>query len=104
MAYYGSDGAFLPDAAPDNATWVPMVSFIDDIHNGQFTFTSVTTAPNHKGPICTGGTGCSSGRNLGDFFEAGVDQAGHVVVVWADDIGDARLNHVAVQQVGSLLV
>jgi len=100
VAYYGADGEFRPDDAPKDKAWVPMVSFMPDIHAGQFTFTSVTTQPNHHGPICTGGTGCSSGRNLGDFFEAALDKWGHVVVVWADDEGQAQSNHVAVQQNG----
>jgi len=74
VAYYGALGEFKPDDATANTTWVPMVSFMDDIHSGNVTTVDVTATPNHKGPICTGGTGCSSGRNLGDFFEAALDK------------------------------
>jgi hypothetical protein len=39
----------------------------------------------HSGPLCTLGTGCSNGRQLGDFFQVAVDPAGFANVAWADD-------------------
>ncbi len=102
VAYDAAQGTFKPDDAPANTTWKPMVSFVDDVHTGAADTVAVTATPNHVGPICTGGTGCTSGRNLGDFFEMGRDKWGHVVVVWADDTGEARTNHAAVQAIGSL--
>lgn len=104
VAFYAANGSFVPDEAPDNATWVPMVSFSQNPCFGRFETVAVTTTPNHIGPICTSGTGCSGGRELGDFFEIDIDQWGHVVIVYADDTGEARTNHVAVQTVGPSLL
>jgi hypothetical protein len=39
----------------------------------------------HTGSLCTAGTGCSNGRQLGDFFQVAVDQNGMANVAWADD-------------------
>lgn len=99
VAYYAAEGTFLPDAAPANATWRPMVAHLPSL-DGPLETVWIGEAPNHVGPICTGGTGCSTGRLLGDFFEIAVDADGRIVIVWADDIGEARRNHVAVQQAG----
>ncbi len=104
VGYYASAGSFVPDAAPANATWRPMVSFLPDIHDATFVTVAATATPNHIGPICTGGTGCSSGRTLGDFFELAVDPQGFVDLVWADDTGSAQSNHVAFQVAGPVLI
>lgn len=104
VAYYGTAGNTTPDNAGKDATWVPMVSFIPDIHAGDAFTVPVTATPNHKGPICTGGTGCTSGRTLGDFFEMARGADGRVAVVWADDTGSAQSNHVAFQTEGPSLL
>lgn len=105
VAAYATDNRTLPDDAPDATLWHPTVSFSTDALDAAPTFTTVraTPVPNHHGPICTGGTGCSSGRTLGDFFEAAVTPDGRVALVWADDTGEAQANRVAVQSAGPLL-
>jgi len=107
IAYLATVGSTLPDNADPNATWVPVVSFLDGQGNatGVPTFTSVaaTSTPNHVGPICTQGTGCTGGRKLGDFFEAAVTPDGRVVLVYADDTGAEQSNHVSIQSDGPRL-
>ena len=102
VAAYATDNATLPDDAAKGTLWRPTVYMTQDALAPQPTFASAraSAAPNHKGPICTGGTGCASGRTLGDFFEAAVMPDGRVALVWADDTGSAQANHVAVQSAG----
>jgi hypothetical protein len=104
VASYEGNTSLGPDDAATGTTWHPSVSFSTDALAPQPTYTAVQASlePNHRGPICTGGTGCSSGRTLGDFFEAALDKWGHVVLVYADDTGSAQRNHVAVGQGPSL--
>jgi photosystem II stability/assembly factor-like uncharacterized protein len=102
VGYYGTANLTLPDDAPDGTFWHPTVSFSSDARSPTAVFTAAraTPTPNHKGPICTGGTGCSSGRTLGDFFEVAMQPDGKVAIVWADDTGSAQANRVAVQTAG----
>jgi len=106
VAFYGATGRFLSDEASAEQEWYPVVAMSRDLAggNGTFDLASLSPTPNHKGPICTSGTGCSGGRTLGDFFEIGLTREGQVAGVWVDDIGSARLNVVARQSVGSLYV
>lgn len=105
VAFYGATGSFLSDEAPEDARWYPIVALSRDVGggNGTFELATLSPTPNHYGPICTGGTGCSAGRTLGDFFEIGLTPEGRVVAVWVDDTGDARTNVVGRQVRGSLL-
>ncbi|MHB8633082.1 MAG: sialidase family protein [Thermoplasmatota archaeon] len=108
VAYLATPDAVLPDSAvpkggcpgraSQNATaWRPTVSFLGDTFAANATVLEVPAAPvNHVGPICTAGTGCSSGRNLGDFFGATMRPDGQVALAYADDL-DGQLNHVAVE-------
>jgi hypothetical protein len=104
VAYYAARGEFVSDAAPAGAAWFPIVSFGQNAHNNHATFEAVvvTDASHHRGPICTVGTGCTTGRELGDFFETALLPDGRVAIVWAETTGDARANVVAVQSRGSL--
>jgi len=102
VAAYATENVTLPDDAPKETAWHPIVAFSGDALSAAPTFTQVRASPlpNHVGPICTGGTGCSSGRTLGDFFEAAMTPDGRVALVWADDTGKAQANRVAVQDGG----
>jgi hypothetical protein len=106
VAAYMTENLTLPDDAPDDTAWHPTVSFSQDALSADAAFVTVraTPTPNHVGPICTGGTGCTSGRTLGDFFEAAVTPDGRVALVWADDAGGAQANRVAVQDFGPRLL
>jgi hypothetical protein len=105
VAFYGASGRFLSDDAPAEQPWYPILATSRNVAdgNGTFEMTPLSPVPNHKGPICTGGTGCTGGRTLGDFFEIGLDRDGRVVAVWADDTGTARVNVVGRMATGSLL-
>lgn len=106
ISAYVTDATTGPDNAPDDALWYPSVSVSLDALGPHATYVEhrVTDVPNHKGPICTGGTGCTSGRTLGDFFESAVTADGRVALVYADDTGDAMANRVALQDAGPRLV
>lgn len=98
LSAFNATKGFLPDAAPADTQWIPAVAFVEP--GGKIT--RIGAGPtNHKGPLCTGGTGCDPQyRRLGDFFEAAAMPDGRVAVVWADDTGDKVVNHVAVQATG----
>lgn len=67
-----------PDTAPANAQWFASALKSTD---GGSTWSPLTTAdptPAKNGPVCTGGTNCSSDRELGDFQTDILDSAGHV--------------------------
>jgi hypothetical protein len=102
IGYYATAGTTTPDKAPEETTWVPVVTFASPGEGGGIVATAVevTNRPNHKGPICTQGTECSGGRDLGDFFELAVLPGGPVAIVYADDAAEARTNAVAVQDEG----
>lgn len=105
IASYAASGSFQSDNADTNTTWQPHVSYSIDALAANATFTTVAAARvNHVGPICTGGTGCASGRTLGDFFETALLPNGRVALVYADDTGDAMENHVVVQTDGPSLL
>jgi hypothetical protein len=118
VAAYATPDDVLPDrgTGPDDqpcegnvhpiTEWWPTVFVSLDLGSANATFAAAraSEAPNHAGPICTGGTGCASGRTLGDFFEMAMDRWGHVALVWADDTGAAQANRVAVQDAGPSLL
>jgi hypothetical protein len=109
VGYYGALGTSYPDQADANATWTVRVAVPTngDVLAGNATLWTtavVDSAPMHKGILCTGGTGCDAQyRQLGDFFEMALTKDGRIVVVWADDAGAERANHVAVQTEGPRL-
>ncbi|HET9598182.1 MAG TPA: sialidase family protein [Anaeromyxobacteraceae bacterium] len=84
LAYYGTTAASKDDPA---AVW--NVYLAQTANGGRsFTQSTVSTAPNHVGPICTEGTACAAGtRNLLDLFEVAIDPAtGRAAIVYADDL------------------
>jgi len=40
----------------------------------------------HSGPICTSGINCSANRELGDFQQVAIDNAGKAVVSYVRDV------------------
>lgn len=102
VAFYSANGSVMSDDAPAATDWWPKVALTQD---GGVSFEAVVVSPtpNHQGPLCTGGTGCDPiYRQLGDFFEIGVDPQGHVVMVWVDDVMEPRVNRFARQTQGDL--
>jgi hypothetical protein len=61
--------------------------YVSVTYDGGKTWKTTDVTPNdpvQRGPICTGGTGCSGSRNLLDFIGSTVDKTGHVLVGYAD--------------------
>lgn len=83
IAYYATTDANTLDTA---AVWN---TYLTQTTNGGASFTQslVSTNPNHVGPVCTGGTGCTTGtRNLLDLFEVAIDPLnGRAAVIYVDD-------------------
>ncbi len=85
--------AFLGTTAGGNATGddpsFPAVwhLYVAHTYDGGATWVTVDATPNdpvQRGTICTGGTTCSSTRNLLDFMDARADGKGRVLVGYAD--------------------
>jgi hypothetical protein len=90
-AYSGTvDIAYYATTDPNNldlsAVWNTYMSQTTD-GGASFTQSLVSANPNHVGPVCTGGTGCTTGtRNLLDLFEVGIDPLnGKAAIIYVDD-------------------
>lgn len=86
VAYYGTTDADTQDTA---AVWNTYLAQTTN-DGASFTQSVVSSHPNHVGPICTGGTACTTGtRNLLDLFEVAIDpQNGRTAVIYVDDTID----------------
>lgn len=106
VTFYAAVGTFLSDEAPTDQAWFPAAAFSTNAfgENASFSIASMGVAPNHEGPICTGGTGCdASFRLLGDFFESSITADGRLVAVWADDTQPQRRTFFSIQEAGPRL-
>ena len=85
VSYYGTAaGGNSPQTVTPSALWSVYSSFSTDY--GRSFSEYRTTGAMQKGPICTSGTGCSTGsRNLLDFFETDLDPQGCLVTAYADN-------------------
>jgi hypothetical protein len=84
LAYYATTAASKDDPA---AVW--NVYLAQTTTGGRsFAQSTVTTAPNHVGVICTEGVACAAGtRNLLDLFEVAIDPLnGRAAIIYADDL------------------
>ena len=82
VTLYHSATTGTPDTVPANATWNE--SFVESLDDGT-TFSglaAVDATIAKTGPICTGGTGCSANRELGDFQTVAIDNADKAVASW----------------------
>ena len=80
--YHTATASATPDAAPAGTQW--FASALKSADGGS-TWSPLTTAdatPAKTGPVCTGGTNCSSDRELGDFQTDMLDSAGHVDITY----------------------
>ena len=84
VAYLGTttDGDY--QASDFAGVWDLYVSVTYDGGKSWKTTDVTPNDPVQRGPICTGGTGCSGSRNLLDFIGSTVDKTGHVLVGYAD--------------------
>ncbi|HZT66853.1 MAG TPA: sialidase family protein [Acidimicrobiales bacterium] len=78
VSLYHTTTVSTPDAAPSGTQWFE--SYLES-SNGGSTWSALTTAdttPAKTGAVCTGGTGCSADRELGDFQSDAIDGSGNV--------------------------
>jgi hypothetical protein len=86
VAWYGADPAYTgnPNTAPAGTTW--HVDFAQNVNAlaspASFTAPEAVTGTIKTGVICTGGTSCSSGRELGDFMSIAHDPAGNALIAF----------------------
>lgn len=82
VSLYHSDTAGTPDTVPASAQWFE--SYLESTDGGA-TFSALQSAdptPVKSGPVCTGGINCSGDRQLGDFQQVAIDNAGHAVMAY----------------------
>ena len=80
--YHTTTVSPTPDVAPAGTQW--FASALKSADGGS-TWSPLTTADAtaaKTGPVCTGGTNCSSDRELGDFQTDMLDSAGHVDITY----------------------
>ena len=82
VSLYHSDTAGTPDTVGAGAQWFE--SYLESTDGGA-TFSALQTVdptPAKTGPVCTGGINCASDRQLGDFQQVAVDNAGKAVLTY----------------------
>lgn len=79
--YHTTEVASVSDNVSASAVW--SISYKDS--SDSFT-TRSDIEQVHTGPICTQGTGCSADRELGDFQQVGIDNAGKSVISYVTDV------------------
>jgi hypothetical protein len=100
MAYYCTDEARVPDEV--DGAWHTCVADIRDAHTAQPAIVrrQVTQEPVKTGGICSGGLGCDSGRELGDYLQVAIGPGERLHVAWTTEdrqvhwamLGPARLS------------
>jgi hypothetical protein len=88
VGWLGSAEPGNPIAPPWDGVWDLYASFTYD-RGATWTTVKVTTDPLQRGWLCAGGTGCTTNRNLWDFFDATLDAEGRVLIGFADGCIDA---------------
>jgi len=89
VSLYHTDAVATPDTAPEGSQWFE--TYLESTDGGA-TFSALQTVdstPVKTGPVCTGGTNCSSDRELGDFQQVAIDGAGHAVLSYCRSIDNA---------------
>jgi hypothetical protein len=82
VSLYHTDAAGTPDTVPSGSQWFE--SYLESTDGG-VTFSALQTVdptPAKTGIVCTGGTNCTSGRELGDFQSVATDPQGRANVTW----------------------
>lgn len=87
VAWYGTDSIADPDSVPADGQWSVYVAYSDNAHAAQPRFVQTRAAAAvHRGPICTGGTGCEqSDRDLLDFLNVAIDPEGRIALAYGED-------------------
>jgi hypothetical protein len=85
VAFLGTTCTGGPSVVAATCTWQLYVSFTYDAGATWETVqASPTSDPVQRGSICLNGTGCGADRNLLDFIDVTHDNAGFVLVAYAD--------------------
>jgi hypothetical protein len=95
VVYYATSAASKDDPA---ALWNV---YLAKSTGGPFVQMQVSSAPNHQGAICTGGSGCAANRQLLDLFEVALDPGSlKAAVMFTDDksVGSPSLPQVVLAQ------
>ncbi|MBV9290811.1 MAG: exo-alpha-sialidase [Frankiales bacterium] len=89
VSLYHTDANATPDTAPAGAQWFE--SYLESTDGGA-TFSALQAAdstPVKTGPVCTGGINCSANRELGDFQQVAIDNAGKAVMSYVHSIDNS---------------
>ena len=90
VSLYHTDAvAAAPDNVAEGSQWFE--SYLSSTDGGA-TFTALQTAdptPVKTGPVCTGGINCAGDRELGDFQQVAIDNAGHSVMSYVRSLDGA---------------
>lgn len=82
VSLYHTSTVTNPDNAPAGTVWNE--TYLESLSGGApGTWSALTTidpTPSKAGPVCTGGTNCTSDRDLGDFQTVTIDNAGRANV------------------------
>jgi hypothetical protein len=83
VTWYGTSATGDPNTMPATTPWELFYS--ESVGGGSFTTTAVSSAGIVKrGIICTNGLTCTAGRELGDFLEVAIDNAGKSIISYVD--------------------
>jgi hypothetical protein len=89
VSLYHTDAAGTPDTVAEGSQWFE--SYLESTDGGA-TFSALQVADPtvvKTGPACTGGINCASDRELGDFQQVAIDNAGHAVMSYVRSIDGA---------------
>lgn len=85
VAWYETPATGGPDNVPSTALWT--VKYAESLDRGVTWTTPVAvTGDVKRGPICTNGLGCNSGREVGDFLTLTITHAGKSMITYYDAV------------------
>ncbi len=86
IAYYAANisRSYTSDDAPASSVWT--ARYVESLDGGRTYSAPVVVGPGKKGPICTAGVICDTGRELGDFLGVTIEPSGRSVVVFGGQL------------------
>jgi hypothetical protein len=90
VSLYHSSTSGTPDGVPSSAQWFE--SFLDSTNSGASwnALQTVDATAAKTGPVCTQGINCGSDRQLGDFQQIALDNAGKAVMSYVHVISGSN--------------
>jgi len=89
ISLYHNDAVATQDTTPSGSPWT--IDYIESTDGGT-TFTALAAADPvavKTEPICSGGINCSANRELGDFQQVAIDNAGHSIISYDRSLDNA---------------